>query len=45
MALFEVLCRESYRSVRTKRKALMHSGQGDSNKTIDELLLICSDPR
>ena len=45
VAMFEALFRETYREVRTERKALMHSGQGDSNKTIDELLVICRDPR
>ena len=44
VARFEAVCRESFRDVRTERRRLMHSGQGDSNKTIDELLLICREP-
>ena len=41
---FRVLCRESYRRVRVDRRRMMHSGQGDSNLQIDELLLVCTDP-
>lgn len=38
---FAALCREGYRSVEVRRLPLLHSGQGDKNRTIDELLLIC----
>ena len=41
---FRDLCRESYRRVRVDRRRMMHSGQGDSNLQIDELLLVCTDP-
>ena len=42
---FEDLCRESYASVETRRRAMMHSGQGDTNLEIEELLLVCGEPR
>lgn len=38
---FERLCRESYRHVEILRRPMMHSGQGDSNLQIDELLVVC----
>ena len=41
----EALCGESYRRVVTRRRDLMHSGQGDSNLKIEELLVICRQPR
>jgi adenine-specific DNA methylase len=40
----EDLCRESYRDVSTRRLSMMHSGQGDSNLHIEELLVICRKP-
>ena len=45
VARFESLCRRSYRRVETRRKDLLHSGQGDSAKRIEELLVICARPR
>ena len=42
---FESLCRKSYRKVVTKRLPMMHSGQGDRNLAIEELLVVCSGPR
>ncbi|MEM7231477.1 MAG: hypothetical protein AAF517_04855, partial [Planctomycetota bacterium] len=39
------LCKESFRSVRIEKKRFMHSGQGDSNLDIDELLIVCTDPK
>ena len=42
---FESLCRENYRKVVTKRLPMMHSGQGDRNLAIEELLVVCSGPR
>lgn len=45
VASFEALCREAYSSVRTERRPLMHSGQGDSNVPVDELLLVCTKPK
>ena len=41
----ENLCRESYRDVVTRRLPMMHSGQGDSNLRIEELLVVCRKPR
>lgn len=42
---FRALCKEAYRRASVKRRAMMHSGQGDSNLKIEELLLVCSEPR
>jgi len=42
---FRDLCRESYGAVRILERPLMHSGQGDSNISIDELLVVCTEPR
>lgn len=39
------LARESYREVRLETQALMHSGQGDSNHEVTELLLVARRPR
>jgi len=44
VARFRALCRERYRCVDVERRTLLHSGQGDSNVEIDELLLVCSRP-
>jgi hypothetical protein len=41
----ERLCREAYRDVESRKLPLMHSGQGDSNLAIEELLVICRRPR
>jgi hypothetical protein len=41
----ERLCGEAYRSVETRRLPLRHSGQGDSSLPVDELLVVCRDPR
>jgi adenine-specific DNA methylase len=42
---FRQLFLESYKSVEVLRQPLTHSGQGDSNLQIEELLLVCSRPR
>ncbi|MCZ6795401.1 MAG: DNA adenine methylase [Planctomycetota bacterium] len=42
---FRELCGEFYRKVRIERRAMMHSGQGDTNLRIEELLLVCTGPR
>lgn len=39
------LCGERYETVRVERMPLMHSGQGDSNLQIDEILVVCARPR
>ncbi len=39
---FAALCEEAYQDVSVLRKPMMHSGQGDSNLAIEELLLVCS---
>ncbi len=41
---FGALCREFYAKVEIRRRPMMHSGQGDSNIAIDELLVVCSEP-
>ncbi|MBI4603239.1 MAG: DNA adenine methylase, partial [Planctomycetes bacterium] len=41
----EDLCREGYGEVSACRKALLHSGQGDKNRRIEELLVVCRGPR
>jgi len=41
----EDLCREHYARVETRRMPVLHSGQGDKNQSVDELLVICKDPR
>ncbi len=45
IARLEALCRERYRRVRTERQPLLHSGQGDSNIQVEELLVVCCAPR
>jgi adenine-specific DNA-methyltransferase len=45
LARFEALCREFYRNVSTRTLPLLHSGQGDKNLEIEELLVICKEPR
>ena len=45
VARLESICREAYRRVRTERQPLVHSGQGDSNIEIEELLVVCTGPR
>ena len=45
VARMETLCREAYAGVRTERRRLMHSGQGDSNLAVEELLVVCREPR
>lgn len=42
---FEELCGEFYGDVSTERRAMTHSGQGDSNLRIEELLVVCREPR
>jgi 16S rRNA G966 N2-methylase RsmD len=42
---FEALCLEAYREVETLRRPMMHSGQGDSNIAIEELLFVCKEPK
>ena len=39
------LARAAYRDVRLETQTLLHSGQGDSNHEVTELLLIASRPR
>jgi len=39
------LAREAYGEVELNKKSLLHSGQGDSNKQITELLLVARKPR
>lgn len=39
------LAREAYRDVRLETQGLLHSGQGDSNHQVTELLLIARKPR
>lgn len=41
----EDLCREYYGSVSTRRLPVLHSGQGDKNQSVEELLVICREPR
>ena len=43
--LLEKLCRECYGDVETRRLPLKHSGQGDKNLSVEELLVICRRPR
>ena len=42
---FTDLAGEAYADVRLHRQSLMHSGQGDSNHQITELLLVARQPR
>lgn len=42
---FLSLFRERYRRVSLRKRALMHSGQGDSNRQVIELLVLCQAPR
>jgi hypothetical protein len=42
---FEALFRESYSDVSTRKRRMMHSGQGDSNISIEEILVVCRGPR
>jgi len=37
--------KERYESVKTDRRRLIHSGQGDKNRDTDELLVVCTRPR
>ncbi|MEC9475552.1 MAG: DNA adenine methylase [Planctomycetota bacterium] len=37
------LARECYNNVEIREQKLMHSGQGDSNRAVSELLLLCED--
>ena len=39
------LARQAYRDVRLETQALLHSGQGDSNHEVTELLLIARQPK
>jgi adenine-specific DNA methylase len=41
----EELCRASYRDVHTRRRKLLHSGQGESGLAIEELLVVCRGPK
>lgn len=41
---FHALCGEFFEKVKIRRQPMMHSGQGDSNIAVDELLVICSRP-
>jgi adenine-specific DNA methylase len=38
------MCGEFYESVEILKRPMMHSGQGDSNIAIDELLVVCGRP-
>lgn len=42
---FVDLARLGYRSVELRTRELLHSGQGDSNHRVTELLLVANDPR
>ena len=42
---FQNLCREAYQNVRLLRRPMMHSGQGDSSLRVEELLVVCKEPR
>jgi hypothetical protein len=42
---FEDLFRESFRDVSAQTLPMLHSGQGDSFLSIDEVLVVCRDPR
>lgn len=42
---FQDLARSSYRRVELRERRLAHSGQGDSNRVVTELLLVCREPR
>ena len=39
------LCKTRYETVRVERLPLLHSGQGDRNLEIEEILVICTNPR
>ncbi|MFQ5655243.1 MAG: DNA adenine methylase, partial [Planctomycetota bacterium] len=41
LARFRALFREQYPRVEIRQRALMHSGQGDSNRKVRELLVLC----
>lgn len=43
--LLEALCREAYDEVATEREPVLHSGQGDKNREVEELVIICKKPR
>lgn len=45
MRRLAALCGEAFHDVDVERRALLHSGQGDSNHTITELLVIARRPR
>ena len=39
------LARDVYRDVELIKRPLLHSGQGDSNRTVTELLLVAKSPK
>ena len=41
----ERLLGESYAEVRTRRRSLIHSGQGEAGRAVEELLVVCRAPR
>ena len=41
----ESLCRESFGQVETHRLHVLHSGQGDKNLSVDELIVVCRQPK
>ena len=41
----ERLCLERYQEVSTERHRMVHSGQGDSNIPVEELVVLCRRPR
>jgi hypothetical protein len=45
IARLEALCLASYAAVKTLRRPFLHSGQGDKNLSVEELLVVCSRPR
>ena len=45
LARFAELARRSYRDVAIRTQRLLHSGQGDSNRTVTELLLVAKSPK
>jgi adenine-specific DNA-methyltransferase len=45
LSRFEALFAERYRDVAIEQRRIMHSGQGDSNHQVTELLVACRAPR
>lgn len=45
VARLEAVCREAYEEVATEREPVLHSGQGDKNRAVEELVIVCRKPR